>query len=456
MATVVTIKPEEYTEAIQNPLKGFRPYLSSDTSEAVNPKPGLSGHEYGNLRKHYIKWNDIEDCADDGVDRILGYCDHCWEDVEKYNIKIIPRVYLQWGNESQSHWPADMRALDWKSRQFKGRLEKMIEKMGTAWDNDPRVAYVEMGIYGKWGEHHSPEIPADIMAIMGEGYKNSFHNKLVLQRNPHDFKNYFFGIYWDSFAHADQNDHAEGILKLGSRWKTAVIGGECAYDWGNWRIQPGPDATASVSDPVHRIYIENLIKKLHINHLGWIDQYNQMDEVVVKGAAELQKAMGYRFIVKEFTYPKRIEPGGNLEIAFSVVNTGATPFYYNWRVEVSLLDPIMKEPVWKTKLQNTDIREWLPGDKWNSGVNNYEVPAEIHSVKESFVLPAGIGKGKYLLALSILDPAGDKPSVRFAIKNYLNGGKHLIGFIGLGVENNDPVQPDFDDMKKDRSLHYVR
>jgi hypothetical protein len=452
----ISIEPEENTAAIPNPLKGFRPYLGTDTSEAVNPKPGLSGHEFGNLRRHYIKWEDIEGCTDDGVDRILEYCDHCWVGVEKHNIKVIPRVYLQWGHESQSHWPADMSALDWTSPQFKDRLEKMIEKLGIAWDKDPRVAYVEMGIYGKWGEHHSPQIPADIMAIMGEGYKNSFHNKLVMQRNPRDFKNYSFGIYWDSFAHADQNDHAEGILKLGSRWKNAVMGGECAYDWGNWRIQPGPDPTASVSEPVHRSYIENLIKKLHVNHLGWIDQYDQTDGVAVKGAADLQKALGYRFIIKEITYPKRIEPGNDLEIAFKVMNTGTTPFYYDWPVEISLLDPKSKEPVWKTKLQNTDIREWLPGDQWNSSGNYYEIPAEIYSVKESFALPVELGKGIYMLALSILDPAGDKPSVRFAIKNYINGGKHPIGFIGLGAENNVPIQIEFDDMKKDRSLHYVR
>ena len=328
--------------------------------------------------------------------------------------------------------------------------------MGAAWDNDPRVAYVEMGIYGKWGEHHSPEIPTDIMSILGEGYKNSFHNKLVLQRNPQDFKNYSFGIYWDSFAHADQNDHAEGILRLGSRWKSAVIGGECAYDWGNWRIQPGPDATDSVSDPVHRIYIANLIKKLHVNHLGWIDQYDQTSKAAVKGAAELQKAMGYRFIIKEFSYPKRIEPGDSLEIVFMVVNTGSTPFYYHWRIEVSLVDPKTKEPVWRTKLQNTDIREWLPGDKWNSGLNDYEIPAKIHTVKESLIVPAGLGKGKYILALAILDPAGDRPSVRFAIKNYMNGGRHSMGFIGVGVENDNPAQTEFDDMKKDGSLHYVR
>jgi hypothetical protein len=294
------------------------------------------------------------------------------------------------------------------------------------------------------------------MSIMGEGYKNCFHHKLVLQRNPRDFKKLSFGIYWDSFAHADQNDHAEGILRLVDRWKNAVIGGECAYDWGNWRIQPGPDATASVSDPVHRIYIENLIKKLHVNHLGWIDQYDHTVMAAVKGAAELQKAMGYRFIIKEFTYSKRIEPGGNLEIAFKVENIGVTPFYYNWPVEVSLLDPETKELVWKAKLQNTDIRDWLPSDKWNSDLGDYEIPAKIYSVHENLTLPAGFGKGKYILALAILDPAGDRPSVRFAIKNYMNGGRHPMGFIGVGVENGNPVLPELDDMKKDGSLHYVR
>jgi hypothetical protein len=453
---LITIYPPVYTDAFQNPLKGFRPYLSSDTSEAINPKPGLSGHEYGNLRKHYIKWSDIESCANDGVNRILEYCSHCWEGVEKFNIKVIPRVYLQWENESQTHWPADMQSLDWDSRQFKKRLEKIIEKIGAAWDCDPRVAYVEMGIYGKWGEHHSPEIPPEIMSIMGEGFKNSFKNKLVMQRHPWDFEKYSFGIYWDSFAHADQNDHAEGIINLGNRWEKTVIGGECAYDWGNWRIQPGPDPTASVSDPIHRIYLENLINKLHVNHLGWIDQYDQKNETAVRGAEELQKAMGYRFIITEFSFPKRIDPGGNLGIDFKVVNHGASPFYYNWRVEISLLDPKTKEPVWKTKLPNTDIREWLPGDKWSIDENRYEIPAEVYSVKESFALPIGLGKGKFLLAISINDPAGDKPSVRFAIKNYLSGGRHPIGFIGLGVENDGLQRPEFDNLKNDSSLHYDR
>lgn len=41
---------------------------------------------------------------------------------------------------------------------FEDRVKALVEKIGKAWDNDPRVAYIEMGIIGQWGEQHSPMI----------------------------------------------------------------------------------------------------------------------------------------------------------------------------------------------------------------------------------------------------------------------------------------------------------
>ena len=41
---------------------------------------------------------------------------------------------------------------------FQDRVKALVEKIGKAWDNDPRVAYIEMGIIGQWGEQHSPMI----------------------------------------------------------------------------------------------------------------------------------------------------------------------------------------------------------------------------------------------------------------------------------------------------------
>lgn len=62
---------------------------------------------------------------------------------------------------------------------------------------------------------------------------------------------------------------------------------------------------------------------------------------------------------------------------------------------------------------------------------------------------------EYILALAILDPAGNLPSVRFATTNYFRGGRHPIGWIGVG--RRQPKQrplPAFDDPAQDHTLHY--
>ncbi len=451
---IVTVYPREYEGAIRNPLMGMRPYIWSDTSEALNPKPGPGEHEYSALRRHYIKWSDIEDNEHDDVDKIIKYCNKAWEGVEQFNIKVIPRVYLQWGTESQRHWPSDLNSGDWESEAFKKRLQRMIGKLGQAWDGDARVAYVEMGIYGKWGEHHSPEIPADIMSLMGDGFKESFHQKLVMRRKAWDFENYSYGIYWDSFAHLDEIHHAEGILKLGEFWKKEVVGGECAYDWGNWRIQPGLNATESLRVTKHRDYICHMIRKLHANHLGWIDEYDKMDEKACEGAALIQKALGYRFVIKEASYPARINMGQTFCVSFQVKNTASSPFYYNWPVELSLLNPFNRQVIWKCRFESLDIRRWLPGDRWNSDEGRYDVEAEVNTVIGEFVLPSEIPSGEYILALALIDPSGDLPSARFAIENYYNGGRHPIGKVGIGIDIENYAVKAFDDIQGDWILRY--
>jgi hypothetical protein len=62
-----------------------------------------------------------------------------------------------------------------------------------------------------------------------------------------------------------------------------------------------------------------------------------------------------------------------------------------------------------------------------------------------------------VLALAILDPAGELPCARFAVVNYFNGGRHPIGRIGAGVAVARPEldEREFDDLRADRSLHYV-
>ena len=49
-------------------------------------------------------------------------------------------------------------------------------------------------------------------------------------------------------------------------------------------------------------------------------------DALMKNAQTVQKALGYRYILSEFTYNKKIENGQAFNISFKVKNEGSSPF----------------------------------------------------------------------------------------------------------------------------------
>jgi Domain of unknown function (DUF4832) len=451
------VAPDESTKALRNPLMGFRP--SAD--------PWNFGKEYASIAQCYIRWSEIENNETDSIQKIKDFCDQKWANVAKQGVRIIPRVYLDWdGKPENKFWPADMSPDDYTSEKFKQRLVRLIARLGECWDKDPRVAWVQLGMIGRWGEHHSPSPSAEIQKLMGDAITAAFPNKKVLVRHPDEFSDYKVGIYWDSWAHHDEidkSDQGAGIKNSNQstgRWKTQPIEGELAYRQGGYKTQPGDDPDDTLADPVHRDFLLDTIRSLHCSGLGWLSDYDPAKPDVQAGADEVQKAFGYRFVITHLDSPRRVESDSTLDLSLSVKNTGSAPFYYNWPVELSLLDPKTRLPIWKKTLDDIDIRQWLPGDQWDEKQNVYLSPATTYTFDIKTKLPGKdlLPDGKYIVALSILDPLGLTPSVRFAIKNYYNGGRHPLGMIGVGVdiEGKHTVDPGtFHDPKLDTDYAYA-
>jgi len=442
----VTIRPQEYPGALRNPLKGF-------TNRGFH-----EDNAWATLVHSYIRWNEIENHESDGIEKIKTWCDTTWRGVAERNQKVIPRVYLHWSGD-RKYWPADMTPDDYTSAQFVQRVTRLVQRLGICWDQDPRVAHVELGIIGKWGEHHSPSPTPEIEALLGRLFAEAFAHKQVLVRHPwQEFLGHGFGGYWDSWAHASQMDsHGQGMASTGDLWRSALIGGETAYDWGRYQEQPGDSPTDTVSDPVHRRFLIDTIRTLHCTQLRWVADYDQKNAQARAGAEAVQKAFGYRFVLKEVRYPRRVEAGRSFRVVFEVVNNGSAPFYYPWPVEVSLLQPRSGSPVWRGVFDGVDIRKWMPGDQWDADRQIYTQPAVSHTVGASFTLDATVEPGKYILAMAVLDPAGQLPCLRLAIQNYQQGGRHPLGFIGVGV-GLDGAALDaaaFDDPHQDQTLHYT-
>jgi hypothetical protein len=460
----VTVVPPEFTGAINNPLKGFRAY-----------KPG----GYGLVERTYIKWQDIEAGADDTVERIIAHTNRItvtrdgrrFEDV---NAKLVPRVFLDWnGTKGRQHWPADLHTFDYDSPEFQQRLRRLVAKLGEAWDNDPRIFAVQMGLIGYWGEHHSPAPTAEQRRLLTEAFQQAFKHKPVLVRhNDPEFMAAGFGIYYDTFANLSReppdgpkNQPPWQLTHMyPEAWKRAPIEGEVEYNWQKTRVSTAkptetfgltPDETMRV--PAYRRYMIDKIRRYHASYMGWISNYDAANREVLAGAAELQQAFGYRFVLEAASYPLVVPPGANLTVKLTVRNTGSARFYLDWPVAVALLDPATRQPVWSAPLTGVDIRHWLPGEDWDSVAFSYRRPAVSYQATGQAGLPPDIKPGHYIVALAILDRQGGMvPSARFAIGNYFRGGWHPLGIVGVGAAPKDAALRNvpFDSPAFDDSLAY--
>jgi hypothetical protein len=271
--------------------------------------------------------------------------------------------------------------------------------------------------------------------------------------------------------------HGNNIARLNAaegRYLKNYVGGEAAYDWGNSDIQPGPSPTESVAKAIHRNFVINSIRWLHCTQLRWIEDYDTSNEAARAGADLIQQTFGYRYILEKVAFSPSVTKG-TLRVVLHVKNVGSAPFYYDWPLEVSLLDPNDRSVVWQQTFAETDIRDWLPGDGWTdpewshiggwsqyqpdrnwmNGISGWTTPPKTYKAAGDFKLT--LPMGRYILALAVLDPAGHLPSLRFATRQYFKGARHPIGIVAVNQGNGGslPEYMVFDDPAEDDSLHYV-
>ncbi len=472
-AQMVTVNPNEYSGALKNPFKGFRPGFTS-TSTPSN----WNEDDYPTLYRHYIPWNVIEDDESDTIDKIRDFCNTSWAGCEAANVKIVPRVYLMYG-DGQFYFPSDLPNNVWDSQKLRDRVIRMIRRLGQLWDTDPRVAWVQTGIIGKWGEQESPvgvDEPivdpdnSSWVEIMGQEFEAAFPNKMLVVRNQIYWTDEGFtemGVFWDSFAHKGQYSGSWTQIKEHNamgRYLIAPVEGEIAYNWGSGPDDYGSTPTETVSTPLYYNFVINTIKQLHCAALGWVSGYDH-NSTTEEGAKLMQKAFGYRFVINEFSCSARTEPGGTLDISFKVKNEGSAPMYEKWPLAFVLIDTSTKQIAWTATLPGNDITTWLPGDNFDwdpesnpGGSKIYTTPAQEYVINASVTIPGDFVTGQYMAGITILEPYSQTPGLFFAIENFLAESQtQPLCRIGIGedVMGGHELDPTiFDDPFNDDNRSY--
>ncbi len=102
---------------------------------------------------------------------------------------------------------------------------------------------------------------------------------------------------------------------------------------------------------------------------------------------------------------KKVEKNKPFKVSFKVVNNGSSPFYYNWPVEISLLNKRTRKKVWSKTLDGVNISEWMPGDDWDKATSKYRIEPPVYQIEKEITLDTDLPEQEYVIALSVLDPA---------------------------------------------------
>ncbi|OUS78147.1 hypothetical protein B1748_05145 [Paenibacillus sp. MY03] len=322
---------------------------------------------------------------------------------------LLMRSYTDHGNTTS-------KAPDWNDGNLISALENFIEALGARYDGDNRIAFVQVGLYGFWGEWHtSPYQPGE--NTNGDdwrmnstnrdrlltAYKDSFNETQVLLRDPlgtsdSTLKNYF-GYFDDSFAYETLGPKTWHFwLKmqsngLTSNWQTHSMGGEIrpaiqSTIWDEWPNTSGQDWTTSVQT-THASWMAD----------NWVFE-NSLTSTQYNNAMRAHKMLGYEFYVSSIRMPN-VSTNGTLTLELKIKNTGIAPFPYNWKAEVSVIN----------SSNQLVVSPWGDIDDWN--LKDIQ-PDGADYTRSLYKSDHGLQPGDYKMVMRFVNPLPNGKALKFA------------------------------------------
>ena len=127
---------------------------------------------------------------------------------------------------------------------------------------------------------------------------------------------------------------------------------------------------------------------------------------------ELQKKVGYRFILRKIEYPEAVRRGAMMRVDMWWLNAGVSPVYAEHLLAIQLRGAGGAAVVRMT----ADVRKWLPGDAIFEG---------------SVPVPDGLAADEYRFRVALLNARTLEPAIKLAIEGRQADGWYDMGRIRL-------------------------
>jgi hypothetical protein len=319
------------------------------------------------------------------------------------------------GDESTSQLPERKWRTNPEDPRYAECFGRMIRAFGRHYDGHPALESVDLAIVGAWGEGAGSErLSQKTREALIDSYLDVFTktplimllndpktNEYGLSRRPVGWRVDCLGDmggFSKTWSHM-QDFYPQSIISCGMQgaWKKAPVSLEVCWVMQHWKDQ-GWDINYIIDQSL-KWHISSFNGKSSAVPQEWWPQVNRW-----------LKSMGYRLLLRKFTYPARINLGGKLEFTSWWENKGVAPCYRQFPLALRIRGQSRKEVL----LTQADIRSWLPGD------SIYD---------DAVFLPAGLPVGEYHLEFALLDPQSGQPRIKLAIAGRQPDGWYPLGKI---------------------------
>jgi Domain of unknown function (DUF4832) len=407
-----------------NPLKGFMPYSGSYGTFPYSMEWGYIPLRSLMTGPATFNWSSLDtlirnDAARGHQTVFRVYLDYpqLMTGIPQYLLDagLITYTYDDYGNNGISLCP------DYENPLLDQALTNFIAALGARYDGDPRIGFVELGLLGYWGEWHTYPETAWFASVAVQdqvltAYTNAFHQTKLLVRWPAGSANPSalpIGYHDDSFAYdtiAPPSYNFLGLLAAAGetdKWLTQPIGGEvrpevqlCLWDVNQPNcVPPGQQFSNCVA----------------LTHASWMLNQGVFSPGFTGAQKNLALAgarqMGYELFVSNAAFADA-RVSGPLNVSLGILNTGVAPFYYDWPIQLGVLDA-----------NRTLVQSWTTPWKLSS------LPPGTNAAWSFTQTNHGLSAGPYTLAMRVSNPMTNGPVFRFANQAQ---DADLAGWLTLG------------------------
>lgn len=386
----------------------------------INPMKGWNSgwwndYDFASVGFQYLKWKDFEPADSNfNYNAVEGIINR----PGTRGRHVVLRLYADWhGDTSVSdaapEWlfstygvqrlqaPNGRYITNYNHPDYISQAVEAIEALANYLDNDPRVYALQLGVLGFWGEWHTFgfndnnfDIALNTKVQILSAYQNNFSNKHLMGRYPwrEPLASDSSIGYHNDFFKPNDNHSAEfdTAVALGAKWLNGPIGGE---------IPP----IDSVDQAQFRIDLYESSQGMEMLELG---HYSTMqagggilpcpidsNSLACTGFKEMHRKMGYNFQIVSADFAETVYTSDSLNIDLSLRNIGVAPFYYDWAVQLALLD-LNDQPI----------------EIWNVPFNLTSVLPDSSTYTVSAGMPlSNVPRDDYKLGLRLLQPGADLP-----------------------------------------------